>query len=190
MGLGARINRAGKLPAGPKDSPLPADGPYPPGRPPAPPPLRPDPGPTPSESSLRVPLRCSGSARVERTVNVGSNGPRPKPRRPAGLPQHPSDKEVRAQGGEHGSRPCALSDRPARRRFPWTPHPAIWWATADRCAQLPPLRRPTTTHTAGRRRRRQLADPTATAANPIGRRSATTSPRHPEQKRSPSAPAS
>ena len=45
------------------------------------------------------------------------------------------------------------SDRPARRTWAWILHPATWWATADRCALLLPLRRPTTTHTTGTRRR-------------------------------------
>ncbi len=51
-----------------------------------------------------------------------------------------ASSERRAQAASD----LAPADRPARRRRAWTPRPATWWATADRCAQLSPLRRPTT----------------------------------------------
>ncbi len=169
-GVAARINRAGKLVAGPKVLTWPADRPDPTGRPVG----------APLHLARVHPHAPSGPSRGSRcgaTARHGPNGRRtlgpmtPDPslvarqachvtQRQGGPGKGPAGKAASApapvrQGGDGHGHPTRPPGGP-----PLTGAPSF------------PLRRPTTTDRTRARRRRPLADPTATAANPIGRRSA------------------
>ncbi len=86
-----------------------------------------------------------------------------------------SERRAKAASALH------VSDPPARRRCAWTPRPATWWATADRCAQISPAPSADDPPQAGTRRQRQPRRSDRDRRQPLGRRSAISSPSTPDR---------